>query len=155
MMTKFIVAISVLLFGGNHTCSNAEDQRGYQECLKRVIDLLNQRKPVSNELLGCSIPEKQEEVSIFFELDYNKNTTDAFRTLNKLVVEASIGGDHDVLKKYILHSQFVDGYFAEDYFDSIGLIIERQHTLFCTIVKEVPAEKIERLKKLDSYNCVP
>jgi hypothetical protein len=44
-------------------------------------------------------------------------------------------------------SEFVDGYFAEVYFEDIEGLIEKNPELFCKTVKALPTQKTLRLSE--------
>lgn len=50
-------------------------------------------------------------------------------------------------------SQFIDGYFAESYFDEMASVAELQAEIFCSEISKLLPEKVRRLKGIQQSNC--
>lgn len=126
-------------------------RNGYNDSLKFVlenIETMNDTKRIES----C-IPTSSAEAVIYFSYDYKKEFSPAFRELQKKIVRNSINGHVEILKKHIYMSEFVDGYFAEDYFISIEQIAASKEANFCRVLAACDKEKVKRLEEARSEYC--
>ena len=99
-----------------------------------------------------------EEALKFYELDYNQMncTIVFFRRINNLWVSKCLSNDSLFIIKYLEYSQFVDGYFAEDYFDNIDKIYTTVDSSLCEKMRYCSEDKINRIKLyFKEHNCCP
>ncbi|HEY3405235.1 MAG TPA: hypothetical protein VGK59_17745, partial [Ohtaekwangia sp.] len=82
---------------------------------------------------------------LFFSLDYRDESKNEFRKLLQSIDSLCISGNEAVIGKFILLSQFVDGYFAEDYFNSADQLCRRESKVFCKVFKSIDVAKKQRL----------
>jgi len=156
---KYIILFSLVMSFGTGFCQTASELkqvRGkYRDSLVKVIEIINKEKEPRVNLIEFSIPENEEESILFYSLDQQKESSSAFHILGRKIRELISGGNHTILRKYLILSQYVDGYFAEAYFDHIESIIEVQRELFCKTVKTIPQEKTKRLSEYKSRAHCP
>lgn len=124
----------------------------YVDSLNQVVKILKEDNVPGVELIDYCIPETQYESLLFFQLDYKQESSSEFRKLLQQVDKLCLKGREPTIKKFIVLSQFVDGYFAEDYFDSAEKICKAKRKVFCKVFNTVDTEKKQ---KLISYgiNC--
>lgn len=149
---RSIILFSFVILFGNGFCQKALPEskpirEKYQNSLQKAINILKEGKTPEVKLIEFCIPETDKESTIFYSLDQQKENTDAFHILGKKIRELVSAGDKPIFKKYLVMSQFVDGYFAEAYFDDIETIIQKQKELFCKTVNTIPQEKTKRLSE--------
>ncbi|WP_462249223.1 hypothetical protein [Ekhidna sp.] len=128
-------------------------QETYEDQVRLVLKKLEEGKEISSDELVHAIPSNRDDAAIFYAFDYDESTSKSFQRLNKLIVMKSKEGDKKVLTKYILLSEFVDGYFAEAYFDEIETISKNESDIFCEIYISQDSERVTRLKGLYQSNC--
>lgn len=119
----------------------------YGDSLQRAIKILKEGKTPRVKLIVYCMPETEDEGNLFYSLDSQRENSDAFHILDRKIRELTSDGNEPVFKKYLVMSQFVDGYFAEAYFDDIESIIQKQPRLFCKVIKGIPNDKMKRLAK--------
>ena len=148
-MRTTVVFLFVILFGDCFCQSALSESKPirekYKDSLQRVINILKEGKTPKVKLIEYCIPETDDESALFYSLDQQKESTNAFHILGRKIRELISGGNEPVLKKYLVMSQFVDGYLAEAYFDHIESIIQKQKELFCKTINTIPQEKTKRL----------
>ncbi len=149
---KYTVLFLLVVLFGDCFCqakpSEAQHVREkYEDSLRRAMKILNEGKIPRVKLIEYCIPETADESALFYSLDQQKENSNSFHILGRKIRELISAGNEPVFKKYLALSQFVDGYFAEGYFDHIESIIEKQKELFCKTIKTLPQEKRKRLSE--------
>ena len=149
---KYIILFSLVILFGDGFCQKSlpepQPVRGkYEDSLRRVMKILNEGMIPKVKLIEYCIPETADESALFYSLDQQKENSNSFHILGRKMRELISGGNEPIFKKYLALSQFVDGYFAEAYFDDIGNIIVKQKELFCKTIKALPQEKTRRLSE--------
>lgn len=78
------------------------------------------------------LPTTENEFFIYFSCDYNKNQeiVSAWQKIDN-VFHYKAEVDSLICILYLNISEFVDGYYAEKYFDDLFNIIEHNNELFC------------------------
>lgn len=146
-----ILFLFIALFGDG-LCQKSLSERKpvrerYRDSITKVIEVINRGKDPQVKLIEFCIPETAEESVLFYSVDQLKESSNAFHILGRKIRELISGGNQSILRKYLIVSQFVDGYFAEAYFDHIEGIIEKQKELFCKTIRAIPQEKTRRLSE--------
>jgi len=148
--------IFLILFAGSlHTAVYAKVSKvrlGYSDSLTHVIEVFKAGKTPSVSLTNYSIPESMDEARLFFQLDYKKESIVEFRKFLQYIDALCIKGNESTIRKFIILSQFVDGYFAEDYFDSAKKICRSKRKIFCRVFDTVDIENKRRLID-DGISC--
>jgi hypothetical protein len=123
-------------------------KRNYVDSLNKVVEIVKSENLPSNELILFCIPTTQEEASVFFKLDYNKEEqyNMVFRKLNDMWENKCSNNETLFLIRYLEYSEFVDGYFAEDYFISINKIYKAIGSTLCEKLNECSENKIKRIR---------
>lgn len=125
----FFFAASPCAFGHNRQISNVRP--GYADSLNHVVQIFKNNNAPRSELVEYCMPQSKEESLLFFKLDYEKQSAREFRMLLQRVDTLCVEGRETTIDKFILLSQFVDGYFADDYFDSLEKVYKSNPNLFC------------------------
>lgn len=78
------------------------------------------------------LPSSEQEFYIYFSCDYNANpkVVDAWQRIDALFHNMA-EFDTTVFVLYLNISNYVDGYYAEVYFDDLSVIIKQHIHLFC------------------------
>lgn len=126
-------------------------RKNYQRNLEMVLNKIHLENGIQS--LEKVIPITQDEATIYFSLDYDKIRTDQLRVMRKKLVELCKGGNTRILSKYLNLSEFVDGYFAEDYFDDMEVIFNSQKSLSCATLSKSDPNKTNRLNEIKKRYC--
>lgn len=125
---------------------------GYADSLKIIVGIYKAVKVPSIKQIAFCIPENAKESNIFFQLDYEKQSENEFSKLLDDIERLCMEGEKSVIRKFIVLSNFVDGYFAEDYFDSADKIYKERPDVFCMVFSETNESKTTRLR-LHGVTC--
>ncbi|MDR0790473.1 MAG: hypothetical protein LBO06_06730 [Bacteroidales bacterium] len=106
---------------------NNPNNTGYILNLEKCISLLLQNEIVNeNDLLEC-IPSSQEQFSIYFHCDYEKGGIHKYwNKLDEIMYNKSKTSSR-VFFSVLNISDFVDGYYAESYFENVENLIKDYH----------------------------
>ena len=122
------------------------EQMDYTKALEQVVQSINDEKNVDKVDLLRVMPTSNEEAITFYKLDYDKSTSEAFQKLDKMIVDHVRSGNADFMNRYLRMSPYVDGYFAEAYFDNIDYLSSNNQELFCSFYTPLSQEEKRRLK---------
>src|SRR5258706_10473741 len=152
---KTVILFSFIILFGKVFCQKAPKdltlvRDKYKDSLQKAINTFKEGKTPKIKLIEFCIPETSDEFLLFFGLDYQKENSPAFNSLNAKILEEAASGNESVLRKYLAMSQFVDGYFAEAYFDHVEGIAQKQKVLFCKTINSLPKEKTKELSEIKS-----
>jgi hypothetical protein len=149
-----IVVLFILSIAGfNASAASKADtvRAGYRDSLTY---LLNHIDKVNNvEKITYIISVTEEEALIYFSSDYSKDLSPKLSRLHKKILSLCLSGNQAVFLKYLYLSQFVDGYFAEDYFIDIEKIAKANRKVFCAVLAKTNAAKVKRLKEVKAKYC--
>ncbi len=126
-------------------------QNDYQQSLEKTLQNIHSTN--SSKQIERSIPSNSQEALFYFSIDYNDELSADFRALRKKTVALCLAGEIGTLTKYIYLSEFVDGYFAEYYFDSMEEIMTQQAVLACPILRGDSSDRTRRLTEIKQKFC--
>jgi hypothetical protein len=144
---KFAVVFAFSLSSAFSYCQ--EIRSSYPDSLKKIISVIEDGKNPAVGLIEYCLPETNKESSLFYQLDYQPTTAKPFGILEGKVRRLAFGGEVALLKKYLLLSEFIDGYFAEAYFDRLSEFAKENSSLFCKTIETLPKEKTKRLIEVE------
>jgi hypothetical protein len=124
----------------------------YGQILNRLYELKS-LDSVENSLILEYIPVSLEEYKLFYEKSYSKDKSvlERFDNLNQLIFRKTTEGDCTYLNAYVKLSIFVDGEFAETYFDNLDFVaMDRDDFCECT---QMLSENNERLRAVIEELC--
>lgn len=133
----------------SHKSAQGEIREHYQEILEKVI---NGTYETDNDIVFV-IPTTPKEAIIFFSNDYQILTASRFSQLQSRILKLCMFGNKDAIERYLYMSEFVDGYFAEDYFDNLEKISASQIELLCRQMNTLKQNKIRRLADFRNLRC--
>ena len=128
--------------------------KGYEESLQTVIEYLISGEEPSIKQIQDVIPKTEDDFFTFYsytEKDEKNNI--AFYELNNLILKYALKGESNILKSYLLLSEFVDGEYAESYFEDVETVIKKNNETFCNLFTQLPKKKIYRLSNLNNKYC--
>lgn len=133
----------------------AQDQdtlrTGYSDSVRYVLTNINKIK--DPQKIEYCIPATKAEARQYFSFDLDKQLSPAFKELQKKLVRYSITGNTRLLKKYFYYSEFVEGYFIDDYVVSIEKIAKANIISFCNVIADCDPERIKNLSEIKAEYC--
>lgn len=138
---KILIKFSFLLFiiCSCSVLSKRTTPDEYKKKLDQIINYIIQGKNINTEQIQTAIPKTEGDFSTFYsytERDGESNV--AFYKLNNLILEHAINKERNVFKSFLLLSEYVDGEYAESYFEDVEALIEKNKELFCELYNELP-----------------
>ena len=135
---------------------NNSDNFLYMKSLQTAIkDIVDKDTIVDYEIFLNAIPKTESEFSIYFACDYEEDDTIrlAWGKLDNMMLK-NARKDNDFFILYLKLSEFVDGYYAESYFDDAEYLIKIHTTVFCSAYQLLNSECQRRLEDFyRKYNC--
>jgi hypothetical protein len=122
----------------------------YKDSLQRLIGVAKKEGQLNSKLdnlLEFCVPENEQEASEFYRLDGQKDSSAQFRIISSRIYSSIMNRNGNMLRKYLVLSQFVDGYFAETYFMNIDQISSKRKKLFCVTLESLPVDQVTRLSE--------
>jgi hypothetical protein len=153
---KILFSFLFILFAASSWASvpNKTDstvRNDYRKSLSYV--LLNLNSITDLKKIAYVIPISEAEAEIYFSSDYTNKLSRYFKKMEEKIVKLSIAGNNQILTKYLYLSEFVDGYFAEDYFDDIEKIAKMRKDAFCNKLNTLNKTKTKRLNEIRAKYC--
>lgn len=133
--------------------SNLNNDENYKNKLDLILNRVENNDKIENEDILSVMPDTRGKALIFYSFDYDKSRNKSFQKLNNIIYNTALQGNNRVLSKYLVMSQFVDGYFAEAYFDQIKKLAIDQHDMFCIEYKKLNTEEVSRLENIYKSRC--
>lgn len=118
-----------------------------------LTSMINQNEIDTDELYKI-LPTTEGEFNVYFSCDYchNKNVVKSWQILDNVFQQMALS-DSATFLKYLNIADFVDGYYAEVYFDNLSTIIESNEPLFCDYYFKLSDERKKRLESYYSEFC--
>jgi hypothetical protein len=117
--------------------------RNYELILRQAIKKIDSNN-ITRKDIATVIPATDEEFSKWYELTYDDKGTKYFYRLDDLFYKYALKND-EVLRQYLNLAEFVDGEYAESYFDDISFLVKKRRRQFCSTYKELSSRARERL----------
>jgi hypothetical protein len=162
MIRSLIILIYILLslpvFGQDRNLNNFT-RKNYPDSLIKLVKIITEEREPGDSLLYFCIPEDSSEAILLVEIDYWKNEKfkksnfdgeDIYFTIVDNWKAKCLDKNVVFLKAFIRYSEFVDGYYAEDYFIKISEIIDKIGNEFCQVLEDIQRDYKKRLL-LDEY----
>ncbi|MEA5260837.1 hypothetical protein VB264_23760 [Arcicella aquatica] len=134
---------------------NVVDARDYSKILYPLLEKFWKEKRLSDEEIAKLIPMTDKEFSEYYSLSF----VEKGKKWNKIYsdIELLIGKracvSQQVCKAYLGLAPFVDGEYAEGYFEDADFIIGKHQKYFCKIFSSFPQNVRKRLNDLHSHYC--
>jgi len=127
---------------------------GYEKRLQTIIKSIIVEDKLTIEQIKNAIPKTEDEYFIFYSYtEKDEKNNHAFYELNNLIFNNAMNNEKGILKSYLLLSEFVDGEYAESYFEDVEAVIIKNKQIFCKLFSQLPTKKVRRLVKLHSKYC--
>ncbi len=138
---------TTFVFSKNRTLND------YKNNIKN-ISLALENSILKNHYVESIIPINDSEFGYFYDLTYsNEEDSNLFYSLNELIVKISNEGKSNCLNLFLNLAQFVDGDYAESYFDDIEYLTLNNREKFCNAYKSLSKSSIDRLKSIYDKIC--
>jgi hypothetical protein len=135
---------------------DVNDSIEYRSRLTKTIQMIINGEEIGSNQIKNSIPESGDEYSIYYSFTTkNDSVSYAFYQLDKKIFESVKKDTSDIFESYLMLSQFVDGDYAESYFDHIDFLLNNYGDRFCQTISKIPTEKVLRLLSDYEKICVP
>lgn len=147
-----LLFFSLLLLAITTVAQNQDTLRnGYSDSVRYVLTNINKIK--DPQKIEYCIPTTKAEARRYFAFDLDKALSPAFKALQQKLVRYSISGNTRLLKKYMYYSEFVEGYFIDDYVVNIEKIARSNIVSFCNVIADCDPEKIKNLSEIKGEFC--
>ncbi|XLS30475.1 hypothetical protein ACJD0Z_06535 [Flavobacteriaceae bacterium M23B6Z8] len=120
----------VIWFEINEISPVGKTQRTKEEYLKWLHNI-DQEMLKDNSAIVKSIPQTDEEFGVFYSLSYEEGTLELYYLINDAIFDAVERDLKEILLPFYNMAEFVDGEYAEYYFDNILFIIKKNTQSFC------------------------
>ena len=127
---------------------------GYEHKLKTTIKSIILEEKLTIEQIQRAIPKTEEEYFVFYSYtEKDGRYNEAFYELNNLIFKNAMSNEKGVFRLYLLLSEFVDGEYAESYFEDVEAVIIENMQSFCELFSQLPKKKVKRLLELHDKYC--
>ncbi|MCF8298069.1 MAG: hypothetical protein K9J13_11030 [Saprospiraceae bacterium] len=138
-------------------CSYGQTKRNYDRLIQEALKEWKKEIKISDTLVIEIIPETQDEYDKYYELTNPNNGEEFHKMYNFLENQIYYKGiveqnNKEIIKKVILLAPYVDGEYAESYFDYLDYIAEKDNKIFCELFKDI-AEKEKRFESYFEKKC--
>ncbi len=127
---------------------------GYQDRIINAMLLIENGDTLSDNILIDCIPKSDTNFSEFYALTYHEYDTlvniNTYYKLNDTFFKTAESGNNLAYKYLLEMSMFVDGEYAESYYDNIEALISFNKPLFCAVFAKLDPTKTEKL--IEYYN---
>ena len=119
----------------------------YPDSLKRLVNIIISERIPNDSLLYYCFPSDSAEAILLFEqiIKKKKKYHGVYYQINRYWINKCIVKYEKFIYRFIRFSEFVDGYFATDYFMDIESIINKIDVKFCNILNKSPYAYKRRL----------
>jgi hypothetical protein len=133
-----------------------EDKRNYPLLIKNVFLKISEKKDASNVELQKIIPRTEEEFIEYISYsseDRPKEFRRVFGEIDSIIAMNAKKNLDDFFKLFLEMAPFVDGMYAETYFEKVDMVIEKNMILFCHIYNSLNQESKKRLGDYSKQYC--
>lgn len=129
--------------------------RNYKLIIDDVIMRYSLGKTVSLDSLQNAVPRTNEEFLVYYHTSdtENKKTRIYFFKVDTAIAEHAAKNQGDFLRLYLELSSFVDGEYAESYYEDVDSIIEKNKEVFCGIYSKLSTSSKKYLEEYKTKYC--
>ncbi len=125
----------------------------YKNNILKAKEVLNNKNTLDNIAVESIIPVNIEEFRFFYGLTYStEEDWIFFEKINVLILQKAQSDSGNCIEKYSNLAEFVDGEYAEGFYDDILSIAERNPNKFCNIFENLSTDSKKNL--LEAYKEV-
>jgi hypothetical protein len=163
MNKKHLIIVFILLNACSGSINNKKEairekdqSRDYKSIIDDVIVRFSVGKTVPFEDLLRAVPTTQAEYLLYYSYTYpDKGDTinQAFNKIDSAISKNAANNQNGFFKSYLELAPFVDGAYAESYFDYIIFLIEKNKVEFCQTFKDLSIRSKKRLERYEGQYC--
>ena len=137
--------------------SFGQTKRDYERLIEKALKEWKKDNNISDTLIFNIIPETQDEFYKYYDLT-NPNRGEEYHKMysfleNQIYYKGIVElNNKKIIEKVILLAPYVDGEYAESYFDYLDFIVEKNNKIFCKLFKDI-AEKEKRFESYFEEKC--
>lgn len=125
----------------------------YKNNISKARDVLNSNNSLNSIVIESLIPVNFEEYKIYYGLTYSTEEDWVFfRKVDNLILENSNSDNGNCLEKYSNLAEFVDGEYAESFYDNILFVAKKNPDKFCKIFDRLSIHSKKNL--MDVYEKI-
>lgn len=132
---------------------NNRSVKEFQSNLYKVNDIDYNDIIESPKLVEALIPNSIEEYFEFYSLSYSEKTLSLYRKIDMAIIELATRNKGNCTYLYFNMAEYVDGEYAQKFFDNIDSLIEKNKTTFCKFFSNLRKGSQERLESKRSKFC--
>ena len=156
-----IIIYLIVIFAGFGTAKannliiydNVNQRANYVKKLRNVITSLKIEKKITYLEIQYVIPVSNEEFHEFYSYSYKGECLNAFERLNELFKEYATKRKLRFFILYLKLAEFVDGEFAEGYFESLEHIVKKNKTYYCRVRNTTSQKVRDRISDYFTVSC--
>ena len=126
----------------------------YDTRLKVAIERVDRGEKLDDADLLDLIPGTEDEFLTYYSQTFPGSTTSrTFNRIDSMIVDGAMRNPEVVLPKYMKLSSFVDGEYAEMYFEYVEAVAQKHPRLFCKTYNSGVGGEVERLAAVHADVC--
>lgn len=128
----------------------------YKNTLIGSVKKMEMGDSITSALLIKCIPKTDKEYMSFYSLTYPSKVKVDKKSYYKLIdlfYKRALDGNESVYRSLLEMSKFVDGEFADSYFEDLDFIVAKDKSLFCKVYLIANPEKVKRLESVYGETC--
>jgi len=158
----FIIWLSLLVSCSANTSNKKETigqkvtKRDYKLIIDDVIVRFSLGKEVSLEELQNAVPITQDEFLVYYSYTYpdkGKAINQSFIKVDNEIGKNAANNQGGFFRLYLELSPFVDGEYAESYFEDVDFIISKNIAKFCEIYSALSDSSKNKLEEYKIRYC--
>jgi len=135
--------------------SNSTGRTDYVKRLNDALKIIDLNNSIEDSALLWIIPLSQTEFSDYYKYTYpeNKLLQNAFYKTDSLITSKIKRNDSAFYFKYLNMAKFVDGEYAENYYDWVEYLLETDQDDVCNVINRNKLWEAKRLRELLRDKC--
>ena len=128
----------------------------YKKNIKKVYKLMRSDLKIKNHYIESTISLNENEHLFFYSLSYSYSEEDIqmFDTLNRMILDEALFDKGICLKLFSNLAEFVDGEYADYYFDEMYFVASKNAQKFCDLYNNLSKVSIDRLTDVYKEICL-
>lgn len=136
------------------TENRIRDIAEYKKVIKLFKDKVLNKESLKESFIESLIPLSEEEYLELYSLTHpSKKMNNLFLKIDSVIGKSAIENKGNSFKLYLEMSEYVDGEYAESYFEDLDFIVGNNKKVFCELYKNRENNKMERLKGVYKDYC--
>lgn len=136
------------------SCKSMKSKTVSEDNSKEVVaDISIKKDSHSCDSLLVLFPNSEKEYLEFYNLTYSKATNEIFLNRYERIKRVALKDSCESLKKFLFMSQFVDGEFADSYYEDAVFIIDNNTQKFCDLYTKYGLKELKQFKEEFDDNC--